>query len=283
MPRPAAATVVTWTEPLLRFGFVVRGIIYVLPGIFALRLAIGPHGAAIPPTGAIALIGHQPYGKVLLFLVAVGLAGYALWGVIRAVLDPLRRGHSPAGIANRLGFGLSALAHVVLLVATIRYLGGTVPQSTTSQSWVAFLAANPYGPWLLGIVGVAWTVGAGLSQIVAGWRGSFEDDLEAERMGPGVHRWGVLLGRVGVMVRGAVFTIVGAFLVATAFHANPHDAQGMDGALLGLQRQPYGRWLLAVAALGIIAFGLFSLLCARWMRLGVAAAGPLPHSPHPIA
>jgi hypothetical protein len=277
MPRPDLLGPPLRT--LFRFGHVVRGIIYVLPGILALRLAIGPHGAAIAPSGAIALIGHQVYGRILLLLVAVGLFGYALWGLVRAVFDPLHRGNSPAGILSRLGFCVSALAHGGLLIVTLRYLGGAVPRSTTSQSWIAFLLAHRYGSWLIGLIGVGWIVGAGLAQIASGWRGRFERDLELDRTGPSERRWVIRLGRVGVVARGVVFTIIGIFLVATAFHANPHDAQGIDGALLGLLRQPYGRWLLAVAALGIIAFGLFSVMCARWMRIRVAAAGPLPHSP----
>jgi hypothetical protein len=268
----------TWLKPLVRFGFIVRGIIYLLIGALALLLSIGPHGAVLGPSGVIALIGHRPFGKVLLLFVAAGLVGYMLWGVIRAVFDPLARGESPAGIASRMGFGLSALAHGGLLVATVRYLAGTEPSRTTSHGWMAYLLRIPFGPWLLGIVGVCWIVGAGLSQVWKGWRGHVERDLAVDRMSRAERRWAVRLGRFGAIVRGAVFTIVGGYMVATALHANPHDAQGIDGALLALQRQPYGRWLLAVAAFGMISFGSFSIMCARWMRLHGAVAGPLPQS-----
>jgi hypothetical protein len=71
------------------------------------------------------------------------------------------------------------------------------------------------------------------------------------------------------VTRGIVFTIIGVFLVATAFHANPHHATGMDGALLGLLRQPFGRTLLGAAGLGLIAFGVFSVMCARWVRIRI--------------
>jgi hypothetical protein len=109
------------------------------------------------------------------------------------------------------------------------------------------------------------------------------NDLQLGRMSPMELRWATGLGRVGAIGRGAVFTIVGWCMVLTALHHNPRDAQGIDGALLNLLREPYGRWLLAAAALGIMAFGLFSVLCARWMRIRVAAAGPLPQSSAPVS
>src|SRR5689334_10685384 len=85
---------------LMRLGYVVRGIIYMLPGVLALRVALGRPGGDISPTASIEMIGHEPFGRVLLIGVGVGLAGYATWGIIRAVFDPLRKGRSPAGIAE---------------------------------------------------------------------------------------------------------------------------------------------------------------------------------------
>jgi hypothetical protein len=265
-------------ESVVRLGYVVRGLLYLLPGIFALRLAIGPHGAVIAPTGAIKLIGHQPFGRILLFLVAAGLAGYALWGLMRAVYDPLLRGNSLSGVANRLGYLVSALGHAGLTVVALRYLAGTEPPSNPAQGWIAFVLTEPFGRWVLGIVGVCWILGAGLAQIVAGWRASFKRDFAVDRMSPAERALAILLGRVGFVVRGIVFTIVGALLVAAALHANSDDLQGMEGALVKLLHEPYGHWLLAFAGSGIIAFGLFSMMCARWMRIRSAAAGRPPHS-----
>src|SRR5512143_101328 len=86
------ATANPWVERLERFGFVVRGLIYFIIGVLALELALGAGGATATPTSAIALIGRQPDGKLLLAIVALGLAGYALWGFVRAILDPLGKG-----------------------------------------------------------------------------------------------------------------------------------------------------------------------------------------------
>jgi hypothetical protein len=263
-----------WIEHLARFGLIVRGIIYVLPGLLALKLAFGTHGGTMTQTGAIESIGHQPFGRALLLAVAVGLAGYALWGVIRAVFDPLHKGHSPRGLAQRFGFVTSALAYSGLLMVTVRIIAGPLSRAARPFDWIAALLAKPFGAWLVGIIGLCWIAGAGVAEIARGWRGSFERDLDSGRMGPAEHRWAMGLGRFGIVARGVVFTIVGILIIRAALHADSHAAGGMDGALLALARQPFGRMLLAAAGLGLISFGVFSAMCARWMRMH--SVGPRP-------
>jgi Domain of Unknown Function (DUF1206) len=262
-----------WVAYFMRFGHIVRGIIYVVLGVLALRLALGARGEAMTQTGAIETIGQQPFGHTLLVAVAVGLAGYSLWGVIRAVYDPLHKGNSRLGLAKRCGFAASGLAYAGLLVATLGFLVGS--RMAESGDWTAKLLAKPFGVWLVGIIGLCWIAVAGI-EIVRGWRGRFMRDLDLDRRSAAERRCAVCLGRVGIMTRGIVFSIIGIFLVATAFHENPHQVTGMDGALLGLLRQPFGRALLGVAGLGLMTFGVYSVMCARWMRMRVAEGARNP-------
>jgi len=275
--RRAASMVVgnPWIERLARFGTIVRGIVYFVPGVLALRLALGTHGSATTQTGAIEMIGHQPFGRALLGAVAVGLAGYSLWGVIRVLLDPLHKGHSPRGLAKRFGFATSALAYASLFVATLRYLLGAMGHMAKPYDWTAGLLARPFGAWLVGIVGVCWIAGAGIGEIAKGWRGSFAEDLDLELRSRTERRWAMRLGRVGIVARGVVFAVIGILMVGIATHSNPDHAYGMDRALLTLARQPFGRFLLAAAGLGLVTFGVYSAMCARWMRMRFAGPAPV--------
>jgi len=108
-----------WFVRLERFGFVVRGLIYMIVGVLALQLAAGAGGATTSPTSAIALIGRQPAGKLLLVLVVAGLAGYSLWGFVRAILDPLGRGSQPKGLFYRAGFFFSGVSYGLLLIPAV--------------------------------------------------------------------------------------------------------------------------------------------------------------------
>jgi hypothetical protein len=264
-----------WIIRLARFGLVVRGVVYIVPGVVALRLALGTHGAAMTQTSAIEVIGHQPFGLALLVAVAVGLAGYSLWGVIRVVFDPLQKGHSPRGLAKRFGFATSALAYASLVAVTVRVLTSALHQTPKPYDWTAGLLSKPFGAWLLAIIGLCWIAGSGIGEIARGWSGSFREDLDLASVGPVERRWTMRIGRFGVVARGVVFTIVGILLVGAALHANLHHSDGMDGALLALADQPFGRMLLAAAGLGLVAFGVFSAMCARSMRMRVAGTTPV--------
>jgi hypothetical protein len=203
---------------------------------------------------------------VLLLVVLAGLIGYSIWGFTRALLDPLGRGDSPRGLGRRFGYAMSAFTYVSFVTLTIHLLMGSPSHADQSREWAAMLLAKPLGRWILGITGLCWIAGAGFLEIVLGWTGGFVKDLRWERMSRREHEWAVRLGRIGIVARGLIFTVIGFLLVTAALHGNPHRAGGMGKALEEIARQPYGRTLLAAAAAGLIVFGLFSILCARWMR-----------------
>jgi hypothetical protein len=124
---------------------------------------------------------------------------------------------------------------------------------------------------LVAVIGLCWIFGSGIAQIVMGWHRTFERDLALERMGRIERGWAIGLGRVGLVSRGFVFTIIGVLLVAAAFRVAPHSSTGLEGALIELAHQPFGLALLGAAGLGLMTFGAYSAMCARWMRM---------HQPH---
>lgn len=272
-----------WVVRFLRFGYVARGLVYIVVGVLALRLSMGIRDVAMSQSGALAVIGRQPFGHTLLVAIAVGLASYALWQVIRAVADPNHEGgRSRKGIAKRLGFAASALGYLALTVITFQFIIGPRPRTATPYGWTAWVLEKPLGAWLVGLIGLAWMAIVVLA-IISTWRDFFDRNLDIDRRSRVERRWAKGLGRIGIATRGLVFIIIGVLMVGSALHANSQHLTGIDGALLGLARQPFGRTLLAAAGLGLVAFGTFSMMCARWMRIGSAEtkshshASKLPH------
>ena len=155
-----------WLERLERFGFVMRGLIYFIIGVLALQLAIGAGGATATPTSAIALIGRQPMGQLLLLIVAVGLAGYSLWGFVRAIFDPLGRGSDAKGLLARAGFLFSGVSYGLLLIPTVlTLLNKSSPSTASSTAGVpAALLSGPYGKWIVVAFGTLW-IAAGAAQV----------------------------------------------------------------------------------------------------------------------
>jgi fumarate reductase subunit D len=252
-------------ELLARAGFVARGLIYGIIGILAIKLALGAGGKTANQKGALKAIAHQPYGKVLLILVAIGLGGYALWRIIHALL-----GHGPedsdttfdrvaAGGSGIVYAGLCAIAVEILLDAGSSSSGNTHKTTAGVFGW-------PAGTWLVGLAG-AVMIGVGLYQGYRGVTREFLEDSKTEEMSPTVRRWIKWIGTFGHLARMVVFGLVGVFLIKAAIDYNPNKAVGVDGALAKLAHNSYGPFLLGIVAAGLIAFGAYSLSDARYRRI----------------
>jgi uncharacterized protein DUF1206 len=255
-------------EILTRIGYGVRGLIYVTMGILAVDVALGKGGALASPQGAIAAIGKQPAGLIFLWVVLLGLVSYALWGIVRAIYDPLDKGHDMKGLLARFGFLASAFGYAILVWPTYGYITGASKTASGSgtQKFIASIMAMPWGRWAIGILGLAVLAG-GLYQIYLGLKADFDRQFQTYALTREEVKVTTDVGRFGTSARGVVFAVVGALITLAAYQANPRQPVGMDTALATLVHQPYGIWLLGIIALGLIAFGFYSMLGALWFRL----------------
>ncbi len=258
-----------WLERLARVGYVVRGLLYGVVGLLAVTLALGRGGATTDKNGALTTIAGQPFGKFLLVLIVVGLVGYSIWGFVRALLDPLGRGNDPKGIAQRIGYAISGFSYGALIVPTVQLITGSGAKTSGGsgpQDFTAGLMAQPFGVWLVGLVGLIGIAG-GIGQMAQGVTTDFKKDFKTGEMNPTELTAFTWIGRFGLVARGIIFAMLGFFLIQAALNTDPKQAKGIDGALQTLLQQPFGPWLLGIVALGLVSFGLFSLLSARWIKV----------------
>jgi hypothetical protein len=253
-------------EILARLGYGARGIVYGLIGGLALLAAIGSGGQTGGSRSALQTLLAQPFGRLWLALIALGLFGFCAWRVVEALTDADHRGSDLKGWGIRgarlIGAGIyGGLAVSALSLALGRGSGGGEDQA--AQDWTAWLMSKPFGLWLVGFIGLA-VAATGLGFAWKAWRG----DVAAQLMFPADKRnWIVFLGRMGFAARGVVFVLIGSFLVLAALHSSSSEVHGLGGALHTLQQQPYGWVLLALTALGLFAFGLFGLVQARYRHI----------------
>ncbi len=259
-----------WVTWLAKLGYIVRGLLYIIMGLLALRLAFGVTGGeATDTTGALDFIAHQPWGKGVLLVMIVGLAGYSLWGFVRALLDPLGRGTDIKGLTARAGNLVSGLSYGLLIIPAVKLLQNQekVASTGTPQGIAQKLMSQPAGVWLVAGFGLFWILSA-FGQWQLAWKKSFMEDLRLGKMSADEEKAAERIGQVGFAARGVVYALVGLFLLQAAATADAVVAQGFDGVLLKLTQQPYGHWLLGVVAFGLVLFGVFSVMCARWYRTG---------------
>ena len=256
---------------LARLGYAVKGIVYLIIGGLALKLAIGHGGAATDQRGALQTIYEQPFGKFLLIVVGIGLIGFALWSLIQAIFDTEGKGTNAKGIIARIGYAAVGIAYALLAFGAFQLALGTgsVGQhsSTATQDWTARLLKLPFGQGIVVIVGLI-VLGVAFYLFNKGYSAKFQNRLALTGVTARWRRWVVDLGRLGYAALAVVFTIVGIFLIVAAFQHNPSKAKGLDTALQELLHQPFGPLLLAIVALGLFCYGIYSLVEARYRRVG---------------
>ena len=254
-----------WVERLGRAGLVAKGVIYLVVGILAINVALGGREENPDRQGALHAIGEQPFGKGLLVLLAVGLAGYALWRLAQAILDRDSEGEDAKGLAKRGASLAKAGLYGTLCGLTISALldsesrsGGGNEQKTTAG--VFDLPAGRYIVYAAGIGFVAAAAFNGYRAVTC----KFNKKLKQGEMSAAEETAATGVGILGHLARMVVFGLIGLFLVKAAWEFNSKEARGLDGALLELSQQPYGGFLLGSVAVGLIAYALYCFVQARY-------------------
>lgn len=255
---------------LARMGFVAKGSVYIVVGVLATQATLGSGGSMINQRGALRTILHQPFGRTMLVVAGVGLIGFGLWRLIQALLDPEdEHGTRPKELGRRAARLISGLAYGGLGVAAWQMVSGSVRDSSgRTEEWTALLMAQPAGAWLLAGVG-AGVFGAGGWHIYRAWVTKLGDKLVLDRWGAKMRTWIIRFGQAGYAARGVVFCLIGVFMIIAARHHNPREAKGVGEALQHVAGMTHGWLLLTTIAIGLIAYGVFQLLEARYRRIEV--------------
>jgi hypothetical protein len=251
--------------------------VFVIVACFTAIAAVDPHTKPVDGKDALRELLSQPFGSALLIVVAAGLACFAVWREAQSILDADGLGSDAKGLARRAVFGAAGLFYLGFAVVALSMLVGVHTSSTEREvrDWTGWLLSQPFGDVAVGAVGVALIV-AGACIGIAGVRAEFRNRIALTAK----PRWWVTaLGRAGYLTRAIVISLIGLFLVFAALHANAHEATGLAGALLAIKRQTHGGALLAVTAVGLLAFGAYGLAEALYRRIDGHSAS-LRKSPH---
>lgn len=265
--KRAARQAGPWVEALARAGYLARGVVYVVVALLAARAAF-QHGRPAGSRGAFMELLRQPLGRVILAVLAVGLLGYAAWRFVQAVLDPERKGTKAKALAKRASYLFTSMTYVAMAAGAVKLALGGPPQHdrVSAAEWVAPVMRHPLGRWAVLGLGV-WVAGYGLWLLYRSVAKEPEKRLDVSALHPRTQRVFKAAGRIGVAARGVVFGVIGAWLVLAAWHARPGEARMPAGALESVREQPHGRWLLALVAVGLGAFGCFEIVKARYRHI----------------
>ena len=260
----------TWLERLARAGLAARGLLYLVVAVLAVQIARGHRDARADKQGALQAVVRQPFGRVLVLLLAVGFAGYAIWRFVEAAVGPPDEDDPRKAIFKRVGYAARGVLYTFFFLSAVRVFiwasKAAAPQGAEAD-WTGRVLNWPGGTWLVQAAGLV-AIGGGL---YVGWRGvsgKFRKRLKSLEMGRSLRRWVRGVGTVGMVARMLVTILIGAFLISAARAHDPGQAVGIDGALKRLADRSYGPVLLVLVAFGLAAYGLYSFAEARYRRVG---------------
>jgi len=253
-------------EWLARLGLAARGVVYAVIAILALKVAIGDGGKTTDQQGALKTIAQQSFGEILLIVVAIGLFGYALWRLVRAAIGHGAEGDRDDakeridGVASGIGYGILFVTALGILFGSGGG-GGGGPQSTTGGvlDW-------PAGQVLVIIAGLV-LLGVAVDQGIKGFKRKFLEKSHTERMSEKTKKVFTAFGVFGHLARMVIFGLMGYFLIKAAIDYDPKEAVSLDGALAKLANSAGGPLVLGAVAVGLLGFGLYSFMDARYRRV----------------
>ncbi len=261
-----------WVQHVGRAGWVAKGVVYALMGVIALSVALGDsgQGSEASRSGAVSKIAEQSWGGVLLVAVAIGLWLYAAWRLTTALLpgdgDAETWMHRVAYLFSAAVYGFLGWTALSFVISGGSSNGGGSGEQSTISKLSRTLLETTGGQWLLGLAGAGIMVIGGYYFYKAVDQ-KFMEGIDMGDASEGERELIERSGMAGWIGRAITVALIGIFVVQAAWTANPNEAKGLDAALRETADTGWGAVLVAVAAVGLIAYGAFAIVSARRRRL----------------
>lgn len=259
-----------WIVRLARVGFLAKALLYITIGALAALAAFNLGGkSGTDSRGAMAELMNKPFGRVLLGVIALGLFGYAVWRIVEAIKDPERRGRNAKGIALRLKSFATGLVHLGLAYSAAHFAVkgfGSGNSRNEAKAWTARALETPGGLFALYAVAAAF-IGYGLYQLYKAAKSKLAKQLSLGSLTGPSRNWVILTSRFGIAARGIVFGMIGVMLARATMHRNPSEAGGPAESMRELTA--FGHWPFVAIAVGLIAYGVYQVINAKYRRIYV--------------
>lgn len=253
----------TWIDYVARFGYAAKTVVYISLGILTLFAAMSYMSTDnLTQKDVFHEILQKPFGHILLTLVSIGLFSYALWRLIQAIKNTEGLDNAKfKDVLMRIFFVFSAMTYAAGGWLAFKVLRGSESQSSSqekgsSETLAAELMGYSWGVWLVGLVGLLIITFA-FVQFKHAYKGDFMEKFERWRMSAKEKSASCLAGQLGYAARGILYVLVGGFFIQAAYQHDSSEAGGLKEALAEIVDQPFGQWLLAIMAIGLIMFGIF--------------------------
>lgn len=253
---------------LARLGFAAKGFLYGVVGLLAFLAAIGQGGRIADTDGALREIVSQPFGHTMLLVLAIGLFGYAAWRTLAGIIDSEGRGREWKDLAVRASYVARGLIHGYLGWKVLQLYRGSSLAGNSHKQVVAETFTWPLGEWLVLASGLGLLAFA-VYQLFRAATTKLGRQFDLKGLRRDLGEWAVWVCRVGIAARGVVFGVVAWYLIKAGISGRASKTADSAEAIRIVANwpEPLGSWLLAGVGAGLLAYGVFQALNAKYRTI----------------
>ena len=253
---------------MARLGFSAKGVLYGVVGLLAFQAAIGEGGRITDADGALRAIVRQPLGHTLLLVLALGLFGYAAWRTLEGLVDSEGRGNDLKDLAVRVSYVARGLLHAYLGWKVLQLYRGFSERGNSQEQLVAETFTWPLGEWMVILSGLG-LLSFAVYQMFRAATTKLGRHFDLESLRRDIGEWAVAACRAGIAARGVVFGVVAWYLIQAGISGRASKTADTADAIRVVANwpEPLGSWLLAGMGAGLLAYGAFQALNAKYRSI----------------
>ncbi|WP_417887903.1 DUF1206 domain-containing protein [Zunongwangia sp.] len=250
---------------IARTGYAAKGTVYAITGVLTFLAAFNMGGKQTGKFDTLNFLEKQPFGNVLLVLIAIGLICYVIWRFIQGFQDPENDANGKKGVAKRIGFFVSAIIYSALAVSAILKVINAGSSSSGSGSSSGLLSGQT-GIYVFIIIGVG-VIAGGVEQMIKAYTKKFLNKFDYKSISEEKRRKVIKnTGLMGLIARAVIFFILGYFFIRAAITSNTSDIKGTKDAFSFLQNSSHGQYLLGAVAAGLVCYALYMFMMAKYRK-----------------
>jgi uncharacterized membrane protein YidH (DUF202 family) len=248
-------------------GLTSKGIVYSLLGVLAFLAAIEAGGQSTEnadKSGVFNIVRDLPGGMVLLIILSTGLLCYSIW---RGIQVKSEISNNKKNWPRILRYSFSAIIYLFVAYTAIRLgLDRSTENGDSKQHLAQKILSKPFGQWLLGIAAIGFA-SVGAYQFYYGLSEKYRKHVQTADLHSKNETLLLNAGKVGYISRGIVWLIIAYLMFQAAIQDRPSKAGDTRKAFQFLEDSPFGSFLLSVVAIGLIAYGVFNFIRAKYDRI----------------
>jgi hypothetical protein len=252
-------------EKFARFGIASKGFVYVIMGALVAFAALNMGGKLTGTSGVLSYLADKPLGQIILAVLSVGLVGYVFWLIYQAIYDPKRLGNDWKGLSTRIGYVFGGIIYAALAFASLKMaLGGS---SNSDVQKISDFMNSEHGSIYTIIIALI-LLGKAIFEIYSAYSKQYRDDIYASELEENTKETLLKFGRFGFTSRGLVFGILG-FITLRQGVSNRFNSMNTKTDAFDFIQDKFGSIVLWVIAIGLIGYGVFMFVKARYEHLKI--------------